>query len=179
MQARSTQLSPPIALSFAASDPLGGAGIQADSMTLSSMDCHALSVITALTGQDTVDIESVPAIDAEWVEAQARARHEDMPVDVFKIGLLGNVDNIAVIAGIFSDYPDMPRVFDPVLASGRGDGLPADDMISAIRQTLLPQSTILAPNSLEVRRPAVAGHEDENELTLDECARRAEEDSDA
>ena len=172
MQAHSTQLSPPIVLSFAASDPSGGAGIQADIMTISSMGCHALSVITALTVQDTVGIESVLAVDAEWVEDQARALLEDMPVDVFKIGLLGSVENIAVIAGILSDYPDIPLVFDPVLASGRGDELADDDMISAIREMLLPQTAILTPNSLEARRLAATGHEDEHELPLDECARQ-------
>ena len=172
-----TQLSPPIVLTFAASDPSGGAGIQADLMTLSSMGCHALSVITALTVQDTIGIDSVLAIDADCVEDQARTLLEDMPVDVFKIGLLGSIENIAVIAGILSDYPDIPLVFDPVLASGRGDELADDDMIAALRELLLPQTTILTPNSLEARRLAGDGDQDDDDdegeiLPLDECARR-------
>jgi hydroxymethylpyrimidine/phosphomethylpyrimidine kinase len=161
-------------LTFAASDPSGGAGIQADVMTLSSMGCHPLSVITALTVQDTIGIDSVLAIDADWVEDQARTLLEDMPVDVFKIGLLGSVDNIATIAGILSDYPDIPLVLDPVLASGRGDELADDEMISALRELLLPQTTILTPNSLEARR--LTGHSDDDESEgqrpLEECARR-------
>lgn len=170
----STPLSPPIVLTFAASDPSGGAGIQADLMTVSSMGCHALSVITALTVQDTVGIDSVLAIDAGWVEDQARALLEDMPVDVFKIGLLGSVENITAIAEILSDYPDIPRVFDPVLASGRGDELADGEMISALRELLLPQTTILTPNSLEARRLTEDGSEDENTngLALAKCARR-------
>jgi len=80
--------SPPIVLSFAASDPSGGAGVQADILTLSSMGCHALSVITAITVQDTVGVEGVLALDAEWVADQARCVLEDMPVTVFKLGVL-------------------------------------------------------------------------------------------
>jgi len=169
-----TQLSPPIVLAFAASDPSGGAGIQADLMTLSAMGCHALSVITALTVQDTIGIDSVLAIDASWVEDQARAVLEDMPVDVFKIGLLGSIENIAVIARILSDYPDIPLVFDPILASGRGDELADEDMISALRELLLPQTKILTPNSLEARRLSGESDDDEAELhaPLEDCARR-------
>lgn len=175
MKPISPQFSPPAVLTFAASDPSGGAGIQADLMTISSMGCHALSVITALTVQDTIGIDSILAIDADWVDDQARALLEDMPVDVFKIGLLGSVENIAVIAGILSDYPDIPLVFDPVLASGRGDELADEEMISAFRELLLPQTTVLTPNSLEARRLAgeTDGDDDgEGDLSLAECARR-------
>ncbi len=170
----SPQLSPPAVLTFAASDPSGGAGIQADLMTISSMGCHALSVITALTVQDTIGVDSILAIDANWVDDQARALLEDIPVDVFKIGLLGSIENIAVIAGILSDYPDIPLVFDPVLASGRGDELADEDMISAFRELLLPQTTVLTPNSLEARRLAgeTDGDDGEDDLSLAECAQR-------
>ena len=113
--------SPPIVLVFAAADPTGGAGLQADLLTLSSMGCHALSVITAITVQDTVGVEDIHALDAELVAAQARAVLEDMPVAAFKIGMLGSVENIAAIAEIVADYPDVPLILDPVLASGRGD----------------------------------------------------------
>lgn len=172
MDFRSTQLSPPIVLTFAASDPSGGAGIQADLMTISSMGCHALSVITALTVQDTLGIDSLLVIDADWVDDQARTLLEDMPVDVFKIGLLGSVENIAVIARILADYPDVPLVFDPVLASGRGDELADAEMISALQELLLPQTTILTPNSLEARRLSGGTDDEGNDLPLDECARR-------
>ncbi len=164
------QLTPPIVLTFAASDPSGGAGIQADLMAFSSMGCHALSVLTALTVQDTVGVDGVMAIDADWVDDQARALLEDMPVAAFKIGLLGSVENIAVIAEILSDYPHIPLVLDPVLASGRGDELADDDMIAALCELLLPQTTVLTPNTLEARRLAAEGDEDVPPLI--ECARR-------
>ena len=73
-------------------------------------------------------VEGMLAIDAEWVADQARCLLEDMPVDAFKIGVLGSVENIAAIAEIVSDYPDVPLVLDPVLASGRGDELATEEM---------------------------------------------------
>jgi hydroxymethylpyrimidine/phosphomethylpyrimidine kinase len=84
------RLPPPIVLSFAASDPSGGAGLQADLMTLSAIGCHPLSVVTALTVQDTRGVDEVLAIDSDWVADQARKLLEDMPVAAFKIGLLGS-----------------------------------------------------------------------------------------
>jgi hydroxymethylpyrimidine/phosphomethylpyrimidine kinase len=161
---------PPVVLTFAASDPSGGAGLQADLLTLASMGCHPLSVVTALTVQDTLGVEGVMAIDADWVADQARALLEDMPVDAFKIGVLGSVENIAAIAEILSDYPDVPLVLDPVLASGRGDELATDEMTHALRELLLPQTTILTPNSMEARR--LADIDDEDEPSLHACAAR-------
>lgn len=168
------QLPPPIVLTFAASDPTGGAGLQADLMTLSALGCHGLSVTTALTVQDTVGVASILAIDADWVEEQARTLLEDMPVAAFKIGLLGSAETIVVIAEILADYPTVPVVLDPVLASGRGDELADEEMIANLREMLLPLTTILTPNSLEARRLADdddAGDADEP-LALDECAQR-------
>jgi len=164
--------SPPIVLAFAATDPSGGAGLQADILTLSSMGCHPLSVVTAVSVQDTVGVEELLPLDAEWIADQARCVLEDMPVSVFKIGLLGSVEIIAVIAEIVSDYPEVPLVLDPILTSGRGDDLASDDIISAMRELLVPQATVLTPNSLEARRLALEDS-DENEYPgLDECARR-------
>ncbi|HTJ54180.1 MAG TPA: bifunctional hydroxymethylpyrimidine kinase/phosphomethylpyrimidine kinase [Nitrosospira sp.] len=163
---------PPIVLSFAATDSSGGAGIQADILTLASMGCHPLSVITAITVQDTAGVEDVLALDPEWVTDQARAVLEDMPVHVFKMGMLGSVEIITAIAEVISDYPNIPLVLDPVLASGRGDELASDDMVMAMRELLLPQVTIITPNSLEARRLA-QDDEDENDMPdLNQCAER-------
>ncbi len=159
---------PPLVLTFAASDPSGGAGVQADLLTLASMGCHPLSVITALTVQDSLGVEGVLPIDADWVADQARCLLEDMPVDAFKVGVLGSVENIAAIAEIVSDYPDVPLILDPVLASGRGDELASDEMTHALRELLLPQTTIVTPNSHEARRLAEA--DDDDERPLADCA---------
>jgi hydroxymethylpyrimidine/phosphomethylpyrimidine kinase len=162
--------SPPIVLTFAASDPSGGAGMQADLLTLASMGCHPLSVLTAITVQDTAGVEGLQALDSEWVADQARCLLEDMPVDAFKIGVLGSVENIAAIAEIVSDYPDVPLILDPVLASGRGDELATEEMTSAIRELLLPHTTIVTPNSTEARR--LAAYDEDDAPALDTCAQR-------
>src|SRR5690349_8143784 len=163
---------PPIVLVFAASDPSGGAGLQADIMTLSSMGCHPLSVVTAVTIQDTTGVDDVSAIDADWVADQARCVLEDMPVAAFKIGVLGSMENITAIAEVVSDYPEIPLILDPVLASGRGDELANEDMVIAMRELLIPQTTIITPNSLEARRLAAEDGEDADSPDLAECAKR-------
>jgi hydroxymethylpyrimidine/phosphomethylpyrimidine kinase len=163
---------PPIVLVFAATDPSGGAGLQADIMTLASMGCHPLSVVTAVTIQDTMGVDDISPIEAEWVADQARCVLEDMPVAAFKIGLLGSVEQVAAIAEVVSDYPEVPLILDPVLASGRGDELVTEEMVVALRELLIPQTTILTPNSLEVRRLAAEEGEEGDGPDLAECARR-------
>ena len=146
--------------------------MQADLLTQSSMGCHPLTVITAITVQDTLGVSDIMALDAEWVSDQARGVLEDMQVNAFKIGMLGSVEIIAAIAEIISDYPDIPLILDPVLASGRGDELTTDDMVYALRELLLPQATIVTPNSIEARRLAFDDSNDDDDPTLDECAIR-------
>jgi hydroxymethylpyrimidine/phosphomethylpyrimidine kinase len=162
---------PPLVLVFAASDPSSGAGVQADILTLASLGCHPVTALTALTVQDTTGVQSVHPISAELLEAQARAVLEDMPVAAFKIGVLSSVENVVTVAEILGDYPEIPLVFDPVLASGRGDDFSDEDVIAAMRELLLPQTTLLTPNAPEARRLAESD-EDESEPSIDVCAQR-------
>ena len=166
--------SPPIVMIFAASDPTGGAGLQADLMTVSSMGCHGVTVLTGYTVQDTAGVEDFVAVDAEFVDDQARVVLEDMPISAFKLGVLGSVETVATVAEIVSDYPDIPLVLDPVLASGRGDVFADDDVLGAIRELLVPQATIITPNSIEARRLAAGAEEGEEDSSLDlsVCAKR-------
>jgi hydroxymethylpyrimidine/phosphomethylpyrimidine kinase len=158
----------PAVLTFAAADPTSGAGLQADLLALASMGCYPLSVVTALTVQDTAGVESVLPIDPDWVADQARCLLEDMPVAAFKMGMLGSTEIVTVVAEVVSDYPDVPLVLDPVFASGRGDEFANDDMVSAIRELLVPQSTVVTPNIGELRRLA----DDDEDASLAECAQR-------
>ena len=167
---------PPAVLVFAASDPSSGAGMQADLLTLASMGCHPLSVMTALTVQDTTGVDDMLAFDAEWIVDQARCILEDVPVAVFKLGVLGSVEAIAAIAEIVSDYPEIPLILDPVLSSGRGDELANEDMIAALRELIIPQTTLITPNTLELLRLV---HDEEHSeedtdgpVDIDECASR-------
>lgn len=162
---------PPAVLVFAASDPTSGAGIQADILTLASLGCHPLTAITALTVQDTVGVRSVHAVASELLEQQARAVLEDMPVAAFKLGVLASVENVVAVAEIVSDYPEIPLIFDPVLASGRGDNLSGEPVITAMRELLLPQTTLIVPNAPEARRLAES-EEDEQEPESEICAQR-------
>ena len=163
---------PPIVLVFSATDPTGGAGMQADILTLASMGCHPLSVITAITVQDTMGVDDIMAIDADWIADQARCVLEDMPVAAFKIGVIGSVDNVTAIAEVVSDYPETPLILDPVFASGRGDELANEDIVTAMRELLIPQTTLITPNSLEARRLALNDQDDKDDPDMAECAKR-------
>jgi hydroxymethylpyrimidine/phosphomethylpyrimidine kinase len=164
---------PPTVMTFAATDPSGGAGLQADILALASIGCHPLSVVTAVTVQDTVGVESVMALDADWINEQARTILEDVQVSAFKLGLLGSIENVAVIAEIVADYPDVPLLIDPILTSGRGDELVNEEMQAAICDLLFPQATLITPNSFEARRLAFYDDADEIQHTsLEESALR-------
>ena len=155
---------PPAVLTFAATDPSGGAGIQADILTLASMGCHPLSVITAITVQDTSGVEDIYPIDSDWVADQARAILEDIPVAAFKIGVLGSVENVSAIAEVVADYPDIPLILDPVLSSARGDEFANEDTLSAIKELLIPQCTLITPNTPELRRLALDDDEEDGQI---------------
>lgn len=165
---------PPAVLAFAASDPTCGAGIQADLLTLASLGCHPLAALTAVTVQDTAGVEAVLPLEGGWVADQARTLLEDIPVAAFKLGMLGSVEVIAAIAEVLADYPEIPVVLDPVLASGRGDQFADEEMIEAMIGLLLPQTTLLTPNSLEARRLAQqldVGVDKAGAANLADCAR--------
>jgi hydroxymethylpyrimidine/phosphomethylpyrimidine kinase len=111
-------------------------------------------------------------IDADWVHDQARLLLEDIPIAAFKVGLIGSIENVAIIAQLAADYPDVPLILDPILVTGGSDEFADDDLISAMRDMLLPQVTILTPNSLDARRLACNDQDEEDNLSLDECAQR-------
>ncbi|MCH9799455.1 MAG: hydroxymethylpyrimidine/phosphomethylpyrimidine kinase [Betaproteobacteria bacterium] len=164
---------PPCVMTFSATDPSSGAGLQADMLTLASIGCHPLSVVTGVTVQDTVGVEGVMALDADWINDQARTILEDVQVSAFKLGLLGSVENIAVIAEIMADYPDVPLLIDPILTSGRGDDLTNEEMQAAMCELLFPQATLITPNSIDARRLAFYDEGDEVKYTsLEESAQR-------
>lgn len=156
----------PLVMVFAGNDPTGGAGMQADIETLASMGCQAAPVITAITVQDTRGVKDYTGLSATLVIEQARAVLEDMPIAAFKIGLLGRQDIAQAVHTLLIDYPNVPVVLDPVLASGSNYRF-ADEQIKAVLTTLLlPQTTVVTPNSLEAR--ALAPSAD----TLDACAQQ-------
>jgi hydroxymethylpyrimidine/phosphomethylpyrimidine kinase len=143
---------PPLVLTFAASDPTGGAGLQADLLTLAALGCHPLSVVTGLTVQDTRGVDSLAATDPGLVERQATKLLAELKVAAFKLGVLGSAENARVIGAIAAKHSRVPLVLDPVLASGRGDALAGDAAVEALLGEIVPRATLATPNTLEARR---------------------------
>src|ERR1041385_5587331 len=96
---------PPIVVSFAASDPTGGAGLQADLLTLAALGCHPPSVVTALTAQDTRGVESLGAVDEGLGERQAAKLLAERKIAAFKLGVLGSAANVRAVAAIVASHP--------------------------------------------------------------------------
>ncbi len=142
---------------FGGNDPTGGAGICADIETIISLGCHPTPVITVLTVQDTRNVQDLLLVDPKQVLAQAKAILDDMEVSVFKIGVIGSVETAIVLHRVLSCYPDIPVVLDPVLSAGGGAELANITLIEAIKNLLLPFTTILTPNSMEIRQLAPEG----------------------
>lgn len=153
----------PVVMVFAGCDPTGGAGISADIEALAAFGVRAAPIITAVTAQDTAGLKQFTAVETELVIAQARAVLEDMPIAAFKTGMLGNTANLAAIATIMDDYPDIPLILDPVLTTGAGASLSDDALEDVYRMLLIPRAWLVTPNSLEAR--ALASEADE----LDAC----------
>lgn len=145
------QTAPPIVMSFSGHDPCGGAGIQADIETLNSLGCHCTPIITALTAQDSVNVKDFSPTNPTLLVEQARAVLEDMPVAIFKIGMIGSVENVEAIHTILQDYPQTQVIFDPVLKAGGGGNLAEAALVDAIRHLLIPYCTLITPNSVEAR----------------------------
>lgn len=142
----------PIVLCFSGHDPSGGAGIQADIETIISHRCHAASIITCLTEQDSRNVKRLLPQRSEDIISQAQTLLDDFEVAAFKIGLIGSAEVASAIAQIVRQHPRIPLVLDPVLAAGGGSDLAGAALIAVIIEQLLPLTTLLSPNSLEARR---------------------------
>ena len=159
-------------MTFGIADPVGAIGIQADLAAFAAMGCHGLSVITALGVGDTTGVEDLQFVEPEWIADQARVLLEDMPVAAFKVGYLGNIESVAVIAEIMSDYPEVPLVIDP-FSTGLAEQESDEELQLAIRQLLVPQSTLLLISAGELLRLAETWREPSNAQTLEVDAMHA------
>jgi hydroxymethylpyrimidine/phosphomethylpyrimidine kinase len=139
-------------LTIAGSDSGGGAGIQADLKTMLMLGVHGMSVITAVTAQNSVGVHGVWPLPAEAVAAQFRAVVDDIGVDAVKVGMLGTAQVAAEVAKLLAGLdPAVPVVVDPVAVSKHGDALLADEALEVLRNELLPRATVVTPNLDEVR----------------------------
>ena len=134
------------ALTIAGSDSGGGAGIQADLKTFAAHGVHGLSVITALTAQNTRGVSAIHVPPVDFLRAQIAACMDDFRIGVIKLGMLATLEVIDAVA-VALDRPDAPPVvLDPVMVATSGDSLLAVDAIHALRARLLPLATLVTPN---------------------------------
>jgi hydroxymethylpyrimidine/phosphomethylpyrimidine kinase len=134
------------ALTIAGSDSGGGAGIQADLKAFSAHHVFGMSVITAVTAQNTVEVRSIQSIDTNIIADQIAAVFEDIPVDAVKIGMLGSNEVIETVAEQLRIFKPANLVVDPVMIAKSGDRLLSENAITSLKTNLLPLATLLTPN---------------------------------
>jgi hydroxymethylpyrimidine/phosphomethylpyrimidine kinase len=133
-------------LSIAGSDSGGGAGIQADIKTISANHCFAMTVITALTAQNTVGVTAIHPVPVDFVEKQLEAVLSDIGADAIKIGMLFSPALIEMIAEQLVTFSAQNIVLDPVMVAQSGDRLIEDAAVSALREKLIPLAHLITPN---------------------------------
>lgn len=133
-------------LTIAGSDSGGGAGIQADLKTVSAIGCYGMSVVTALTAQNTRGVTGIHAVPPAFAAEQIAAVLSDIGADAVKIGMLYSAELIEVIAGELKKFGVQRIVLDPVMVAQSGDKLLQDDAINALKEYLIPLADVVTPN---------------------------------
>ncbi len=142
----------PVILTVAGSDPSGGAGIQADLMTIGAAGGYGATAVAALTVQNSRGLLSVRPVEPELVREQMQAILLDMPVAAVKTGMLARADVVDAVSAVLGRFRPAHVVVDPVMGATSG-GTPMDRAaVQAIRSRLLPQATLLTPNVPEAER---------------------------
>jgi hydroxymethylpyrimidine/phosphomethylpyrimidine kinase len=136
----------PAVLTIAGSDSGGGAGIQADLKTFSALGCYGMSVITALTAQNTLGVMGIHSVPPHFVAAQLDAVLQDIRPLAIKIGMVHSPELVAVIANALRQYPDIPVILDPVMVATSGDRLIEQETVTHLVAQLFPLSTLITPN---------------------------------
>jgi len=140
---------PPRVLTIAGSDSGGGAGIQADLKTMMALGTHGMSVVAAVTAQNSLGVQGYWELPAESVRAQFRSVVDDIGVQALKTGMLASAELVETVAGLLAGA-EAPVVVDPVGVSKHGDSLLAQDALDSVRTKLLPTATVVTPNLDEV-----------------------------
>ncbi|MEU2262727.1 bifunctional hydroxymethylpyrimidine kinase/phosphomethylpyrimidine kinase [Streptomyces sp. NPDC019645] len=144
-----TRQAPPRVLTVAGSDSGGGAGIQADLKTMLALGVHGMSVVTAVTAQNSLGVQGAWELPVEAVRAQYRSVVDDIGVQAVKTGMLASAELVEAVADLLSGT-DAPVVVDPVGVSKHGDSLLAASALESVRTRLLPTATVATPNLDEV-----------------------------
>jgi hydroxymethylpyrimidine/phosphomethylpyrimidine kinase len=133
-------------LTIAGSDSSGGAGIQADIKAISATGSYAASVITALTAQNTLGVQSIHTIPADFVQAQLDSVFSDMHFDAIKIGMLVNREIIDVVANTLEKIKPKHVILDPVMVAKKGCQLLDPEIVDYLQTKLFPLATLVTPN---------------------------------
>lgn len=141
---------PPRALTIAGSDSGGGAGIQADLKTFEALGVYGMSVVTALTAQNTLGVDAIHDVPPKFVRQQFDAVAGDIGVDAAKTGMLASAGVIEAVADAVTAHAVTQLVVDPVAASKHGDPLLAAEATTAMRERILPLALVATPNVGEV-----------------------------
>jgi hydroxymethylpyrimidine/phosphomethylpyrimidine kinase len=141
----------PRCLTIAGSDSGGGAGIQADLKTFAALGVYGMSALTALTAQNTVGVQAIYELPADFVGLQIDSVVTDIGVDAVKTGMLANADIIAVVAAKVQEHRLPNLVVDPVMVAKSGDPLLRADAREALIRLLLPLAVVVTPNLHEAR----------------------------
>lgn len=157
------------ALTIAGSDSGGGAGIQADLKTFSAHGVFGMSVITAVTAQNTREVRSVQNIEPLIIKNQIEAVFDDIPVDAVKIGMLSSVEIIQIVSETLQNYKPLHVVVDPVMVSKGGYHLLKEDAKSALMEYILPIATIITPNIPEAE--VMINQKIQSEMDMEEACR--------
>ena len=147
----------PVVLTIAGSDSSAGAGIQADLKTISANGGYGVSVITAVTAQNTLGVTAAAELDLDLVRAQADAVFGDLRVAAVKTGMLASAPMIETVAKVLRDHRPPHYVIDPVMISKTGFPLLRPDAVAALGELLLPLATLVTPNVHEAQ--ALTGRE--------------------
>lgn len=156
-------------LTIAGSDSGGGAGIQADLKTIAANGCYGLSVITALTAQNTLGVSGIHPVPLDFVAAQMDAVLSDIGADAVKIGMLFSPELIRTVAQGLVRHGMRTIVLDPVMITQSGDRLLQDEAIDALKTELIPLATVITPNTPEAS--ALLGREIATAEDVNEAAR--------
>jgi hydroxymethylpyrimidine/phosphomethylpyrimidine kinase len=141
---------PPRVLTVAGSDSGGGAGIQADLKTMLALGVHGMSVLTAVTAQNSLGVRGAWELPADAVRAQFRAVADDIGVQAVKTGMLSSAVLAGTVADLLAGLDGVPVVVDPVGVSKHGDPLLHAEAVEVVRGRLLPLATVATPNLDEV-----------------------------
>ena len=161
------------ALTIAGSDCSGGAGIQADLKTMTMNGVYAMSVLTALTAQNTTGVRSITEVTPAFLKDQLDAVFEDIRPDAVKIGMVASGPLIDTIAERLVYYKAENVVVDPVMVATSGSKLMAEEALAVLKEKLLPLATVVTPNIPEAE--ILAERKIENEEDMLAAAKRISE----